>query len=84
VEINRLKERFKNLEDQEGVIGDKSRDNAPIKGKSTNEGEAAAEGVSNDLEEIVRVLTSLDAANVLEGETNVPTSSGSIPTAGPP
>nr|GFD19469.1 hypothetical protein [Tanacetum cinerariifolium] len=30
VEINRLKERVKNLEDKEGVIGDKSRDDAPI------------------------------------------------------
>nr|GFB09190.1 hypothetical protein [Tanacetum cinerariifolium] len=40
--------------------------------------------VSNDSEEIARVLTSLDVANVLAGETNVPTGSGSIPTAGPP
>nr|GFD30295.1 hypothetical protein [Tanacetum cinerariifolium] len=48
-------------------------------GRSSNEGEAAAKGVSNDSEEIVRVLTSLDAANVLAGETNVPTGSGSIP-----
>nr|GFB53247.1 hypothetical protein [Tanacetum cinerariifolium] len=84
VEINRLKERIKNMEDKEGVIGDKSGDDAPIKGRSSNEGEAAAEGVSNDSEEIARVLTSLDAVNVLAGETNVPTGSGSIPTAGPP
>nr|GEX08878.1 hypothetical protein [Tanacetum cinerariifolium] len=84
VDINRLKERVKNLEDKEGVIGDKSRYDALIKGRSSNQGEAAAEGVSNDLEEIARVLTSLDAANVLAGETNVPTGSGSIPTAGPP
>nr|GFD45686.1 hypothetical protein [Tanacetum cinerariifolium] len=41
-------------------------------------------GVSNDSEEIARVLTSLDAANVLAGETDVPTGSGSIPTAGSP
>nr|GFC21742.1 hypothetical protein [Tanacetum cinerariifolium] len=33
VEINILKERVKNLEDKEGVIGDKSRDDAPIKGR---------------------------------------------------
>nr|GFC25253.1 hypothetical protein [Tanacetum cinerariifolium] len=78
VEINRLKERVKNLDDKDGVIGDKYRDDAPIKGRSSNEGEAAAEG------EIARVLTSFDAANVLAGETNVPTGSGSIPTAGPP
>nr|GFC00844.1 hypothetical protein [Tanacetum cinerariifolium] len=46
--------------------------------------EAAAERISTDSEEIARVLTSLDATNVLAGETNVPTGSGSIPTAGPP
>nr|GFC39116.1 hypothetical protein [Tanacetum cinerariifolium] len=84
VEINKLKERVKNLEDEEGVIGDKSRDDAPIKRRSSNEREAAAEGVSNDSEEIARVLTSLDTVNVLAGETNVPIGSGSIPTAGPP
>nr|GEV35690.1 proton-dependent oligopeptide transporter family [Tanacetum cinerariifolium] len=33
VEINRLKERVKILEDKEGVIGDKSGDDAPIKGR---------------------------------------------------
>nr|GFD30817.1 hypothetical protein [Tanacetum cinerariifolium] len=39
---------------------------------------------SNDSKEIARVLTSMDATTVLAGETNVPTSSGFIPTAGPP
>nr|GFB85619.1 hypothetical protein [Tanacetum cinerariifolium] len=57
---------------------------APIKGRSTNEGEAPAERISNDSEEIARVLTSMDATTVLAGETNVPTGSGFIPTAGPP
>nr|GFD47825.1 hypothetical protein [Tanacetum cinerariifolium] len=38
----------------------------------------------NDSEEIARVLTSMDAATVLAGETNVPIDSGFIPTAGPP
>nr|GEZ23216.1 hypothetical protein [Tanacetum cinerariifolium] len=84
VEIIRLKERVKILEDKEGVIGDKSRDDAPIKGRSTNEGEAAVERISNDSEEIARFLTSMDAATVLAWETNVPTGSGFIPTAGPP
>nr|GFD57733.1 hypothetical protein [Tanacetum cinerariifolium] len=84
VEINKLKERIKLLEDKEGVIGDKSGDDAPIKGRSTNEGEAPAERISNDLPEIERVLTSMDASTVLAGETNVPTGSGFIPTAGPP
>nr|GEX63387.1 hypothetical protein [Tanacetum cinerariifolium] len=49
VEINRLKERVKLLEDKEGVIGDKSRDDAPIKGRSTNEGEAAAERIRKEV-----------------------------------
>nr|GFD05217.1 hypothetical protein [Tanacetum cinerariifolium] len=48
------------------------------------EGEAAAERISNDSEEIARVLTSMDAATILGGESNVPTGSGFIPTAGPP
>nr|GFB02545.1 hypothetical protein [Tanacetum cinerariifolium] len=77
-------ERVKYLEDKEEVIGDKSGDGAPIKGRRSNEGEAAAERISTDSKEIARVLTSLDATNVLTGETNVPTGSGSIPTSGPP
>nr|GFD60058.1 hypothetical protein [Tanacetum cinerariifolium] len=77
-------ERVKVLEDKDGVIGDKSGDDAPIKGRRYNEGEAAAEKISTDSEEIARVLTSLDASNVLAGESNIPTGSGSIPTAGPP
>nr|GFA29845.1 hypothetical protein [Tanacetum cinerariifolium] len=90
VEINRLKERVKILEDKEGVIRDKSVDDAPIKGRSFYEGEAPAKGeapaerISNDLKEIARVLTSMDAATVLAGEANVPTGSGFIHTAGPP
>nr|GFC18930.1 hypothetical protein [Tanacetum cinerariifolium] len=60
-----------------------SREDAPIKGRSNNEMEAAAERISNDLEEIARVLTSMDAATVLAGEIDVPTSSGFIVTAGP-
>nr|GFC58932.1 hypothetical protein [Tanacetum cinerariifolium] len=40
-------------------------------------------GISNDSEEIARVLTSMDAATVLAGEANVPTGSGFIPTAAP-
>nr|GEW93002.1 hypothetical protein [Tanacetum cinerariifolium] len=34
--------------------------------------------------EIARVLTSMDAATILAGGIDVPTGSGSIPTAGPP
>nr|GFC37495.1 ribonuclease H-like domain-containing protein [Tanacetum cinerariifolium] len=44
----------------------------------------AAERISNDLEEVAMVLTSMDAATVLARGIDVPTSSGSIPTTGPP
>nr|GEX12100.1 ribonuclease H-like domain, reverse transcriptase, RNA-dependent DNA polymerase [Tanacetum cinerariifolium] len=83
-EIIRLKERVQVLEDREGVPATQSGDNAPIKGRSINKGEAAAERISNDSEEIARVLTSIDAATVLAGGIDVPTGSGFIPTAGPP
>nr|GFB62940.1 hypothetical protein [Tanacetum cinerariifolium] len=84
VEILRLKERVQVLEDREGVAAKQSRDDAPIKGRSINEGEAVAERISNDSEDIARVLTSMDAATVLARGIDVPTGSGSIPTAGPP
>nr|GFB84352.1 hypothetical protein [Tanacetum cinerariifolium] len=84
VEILRLKERVQVLEDREGVAAKQSGDDASIKGRSINEGEAAAETISNDLEDIARVLTSMDAATVLAGGIDVSTGSGSIPTAGPP
>nr|GFC14440.1 hypothetical protein [Tanacetum cinerariifolium] len=47
-EINRLKARVKLLEDREGVDAQRSRDDAPIKGRNLDEGEAAAERVSDD------------------------------------
>nr|GEZ91212.1 hypothetical protein [Tanacetum cinerariifolium] len=67
-EIGRLKERVQVLEDRECVATKQSGDDAPIKGMSNNEGEAAAERISNNPEEIARVLTSMDAATVLAGE----------------
>nr|GEV81949.1 hypothetical protein [Tanacetum cinerariifolium] len=84
VDILRLKERVQVLEDRESVVAKHSRDDAPIKGRSINEGKAAAERISNDSEDIARVLTSMDAATVLAGGIDVPTGSGSIPTTGPP
>nr|GEW53113.1 hypothetical protein [Tanacetum cinerariifolium] len=57
---------------------------APIKGRSINEGEAAAERISNDSEDVARVLTSMDATTVLAWGIDVPTGSGFIPTTGPP
>nr|GEY19899.1 putative reverse transcriptase, RNA-dependent DNA polymerase [Tanacetum cinerariifolium] len=72
MEIHRLKARVKLLEDREGMVGDRSRDYASIKGRNLDEGEAAAERVSDDTEEMATVLTSMDAATVL-----------AIPTVGP-
>nr|GFA35342.1 hypothetical protein [Tanacetum cinerariifolium] len=85
LEINRLKARVKPLEDREGVAAKRSRDDAPIKERNLDEGKAAAERVSDDTEEMETVLTSMDATTVLaSGVAEVPTGSGSIPTAGPP
>nr|GEV11492.1 hypothetical protein [Tanacetum cinerariifolium] len=83
-EIVKLKDKVQVLEDREGNTAKPSGDDAPIKGRSINEGEATAERISNDSEEVARVLTSMDAATVLAGGIDVPTGSGSIPTAGPP
>nr|GEX47668.1 hypothetical protein [Tanacetum cinerariifolium] len=84
VEIIRLKERVQVLEDRESVAAKQSGDDAPIKGRSINEGEATTKRISDDSEELARVFTSIDAATVLAGGIDIPTSSGSIPTAGPP
>nr|GEW34976.1 hypothetical protein [Tanacetum cinerariifolium] len=65
--------------------GKRSGDDAPIKGMRLDEGDEAAEKGSNDTEEMINVLTSMDAATVLSsGVAEVPTGSSSIPTAGPP
>nr|GEW95555.1 hypothetical protein [Tanacetum cinerariifolium] len=84
VEILKLKERVNVLEDREGVVVRQSEDDASIKGRSMDEGEVATERISDDSEEIERVLTSMDAATVLAEGIDIPTSSCSIPTAGPP
>nr|GEZ11539.1 hypothetical protein [Tanacetum cinerariifolium] len=85
LEINMLKAKVKLLEDREGGNIAQSRDDAPIKGRSMDEGEEAAEKGSNDTEEMINVLTSMDATIVLSsGVAEVPTGSGYIPTAGPP
>nr|GFA55503.1 hypothetical protein [Tanacetum cinerariifolium] len=83
-EIVKLKERVKVLEDKEDVHVKQSGDDALIKGRSINEGEAAIERISNYSEEVARVLTSIDAAIVLAWGIDVPTGSGFIPTASPP
>nr|GEW55830.1 hypothetical protein [Tanacetum cinerariifolium] len=85
VEINRLKERVKLLEDKEGVTTIRTGDDTPIKGRSMDEREAATERTSDETEEMATVLTSMDAATVLASRAaEVPTGSGSIPTTGPP
>nr|GEX11279.1 hypothetical protein [Tanacetum cinerariifolium] len=85
IEITRLKARVKLLEDRQGVATEGSRDDAPIKGRNLDEGDAADERASDDTEEMAIVLTSIDEATVLaSGAVEVPTGSGSIPTAGPP
>nr|GFB55254.1 hypothetical protein [Tanacetum cinerariifolium] len=45
-EIVKLKDRVKVLEDKEDVAATQSGDDAPIKGRNINEGEAAAERIS--------------------------------------
>nr|GEV34409.1 hypothetical protein [Tanacetum cinerariifolium] len=82
VEINRLKARVKLLEEREGLASKIPGDDAPIKGRSMDEGEAATESVSDDTEEMATILTSMDATTVLASRVvDVPTGSGSIPSA---
>nr|GEY98239.1 hypothetical protein [Tanacetum cinerariifolium] len=73
VEINRLKERVKLLETREGVAATRFGDDAPINGRSMDEGEVATERVSDDTEEMETILTSIDAATgkefMVESET---------------
>nr|GEW56002.1 hypothetical protein [Tanacetum cinerariifolium] len=52
VEINMLKERVKILEDTQGVIGPRSKDDAPIKGRMIDEEEVAPKRLSSDTEEV--------------------------------
>nr|GEV37402.1 hypothetical protein [Tanacetum cinerariifolium] len=85
LEINNLKARIKLLEDKDRGVADQSRDDAPIKRRRLDKGEEAAERVSNETEEMINVLTSMDAATILSsGIAEVPTGSGFIPTVGPP
>nr|GEY50829.1 reverse transcriptase domain-containing protein [Tanacetum cinerariifolium] len=64
MEINRLKEKVKLLEDRDEVAVQRSEDDASTKGRSLDEAKAAAKRI--------------------RGIADVPTSSGSIPTASPP
>nr|GEV09372.1 hypothetical protein [Tanacetum cinerariifolium] len=75
LEINSLKARIKLLEDKDRGVADQSGDDAPIKGRRLDEGEEAAERVSDDTEEMATILTSMDAASILTsgGVQMVPT-----------
>nr|GEZ79756.1 hypothetical protein [Tanacetum cinerariifolium] len=85
LEINSLKARIKLLEDKDRGVAEHSGDDAPINGRRLDIREEAAERVSDDTAEMATVLTFMDAATVLSsGVAEVPTGSGSIPTAGPP
>nr|GEU45388.1 putative ribonuclease H-like domain-containing protein [Tanacetum cinerariifolium] len=98
LEINSLKAIIKLLEDKNGGVIEQSRDDAPFKGRSLNEGEETAERVSDDTEEMATVLTSMDAASILTSggvqvvptaaevataTVSIPTGSGVVPTASP-
>nr|GFC42725.1 hypothetical protein [Tanacetum cinerariifolium] len=74
LEINSLKARIKLLEDKDRGVVDQSGDDAPIKGRRLDEGEEAAERVSNDTEEMINVLISMDATNCFINDV--------VPTAG--
>nr|GEY29739.1 hypothetical protein [Tanacetum cinerariifolium] len=78
LEINRLKVRVKLLEDREGVVVERSRDDAPIKGRNLDEGEAEAKRVR-----VAEVPTgSGSIPTVGPPAAEVPTSSDVVPTAG--
>nr|GEZ27241.1 hypothetical protein [Tanacetum cinerariifolium] len=100
LEISNLKAKIKFLKDKDRERAEPSGEDTTIKGRSFETGEEASvkkstERGSNDTEELVNVLTSLDAANILSSgvqavsvplagqipTVSVPTSSGMVPTA---
>nr|GEY73259.1 hypothetical protein [Tanacetum cinerariifolium] len=98
LEINSLKARIKVLEDKDRGVAEQSRHDAPIKGRRLNEGEEAAERVSDDTEEMATVLTSMNAVSILTSRgvqvvptavevatatVSIPTGSGLVSTASP-
>nr|GEW60786.1 hypothetical protein [Tanacetum cinerariifolium] len=92
VEINKLKETIKLLEDGKGMAAEGSGDDASIKGMR----DVAAEKVSDDIEEMATVLITMDTASVLSSggvqvvptattvapaNVSISTGSGVVPTA---
>nr|GEW01606.1 putative ribonuclease H-like domain-containing protein [Tanacetum cinerariifolium] len=96
LEISSLKARIKLLKDKDKGSAELSGDDALIKGRSMEIGEEAGgtERGSNNTKELVNILTSIDAANILTSRVQavsvppvaevstvgVPTSSGLVPT----
>nr|GFD24257.1 hypothetical protein [Tanacetum cinerariifolium] len=100
LEISSLKARVKFLKDKDKGSAEPSQKDAPIKGRSIEIGEEvgverSTELESNDTEEMVNLLSSMEAANILISEVaavsvspvagvstvGVPTVSGLFPTA---
>nr|GEU97077.1 hypothetical protein [Tanacetum cinerariifolium] len=76
LEVASLKARIKMLEDKDGGVAEPSGEDATIKGRSLETGEEAGvdkstERGSNDTEELVNVLTSLDATSILTSGVQV-------------
>nr|GEW51896.1 hypothetical protein [Tanacetum cinerariifolium] len=99
LEISNLKARIKFLEDKDGGGAETFGEEATIKGRSLETGEEASvekstERGSNDTEELVNVLTSMDATNIPTSRVQavsvppvteiptigIPTNSGLVPT----
>nr|GEV32274.1 hypothetical protein [Tanacetum cinerariifolium] len=99
LEISSLKARIKLFEDKDKGTAELSGDDAPIKGRSLETGEESGverstERGSNDTKELVNLLTSMDASNILTSgvqvvsvppvaevsTVDVPTGSGLVPT----
>nr|GEU30281.1 putative reverse transcriptase, RNA-dependent DNA polymerase [Tanacetum cinerariifolium] len=102
LEISNLKAMIKFLKDKDGERAEPSREDVTIKGRSLETREEAGierstKKGSNDIEELVNVLTSLDASNILTSgvqvvsvppaaevsTVSIPTGSGLVSTASP-
>nr|GEV64432.1 reverse transcriptase domain-containing protein [Tanacetum cinerariifolium] len=80
VEINKLNARVKILEDNQGVIGARSADDAPIKGRRIEEEEGITRRVSSDTEEI-RIDERDSIPTVGPPVVDIHTGSDDVPTA---
>nr|GEZ41134.1 hypothetical protein [Tanacetum cinerariifolium] len=83
VEINKLKERVKILEDNQGVIGARSADDAPIKGRRIDEKEATvlAGGIDVPTGSVTIPTAGPPVVDIHTGSDAVPTASPIVTTA---